>query len=403
MKAMVEHSTKGLSGVSRKELLAELDEHNDFFDYVCDLFPSQVYISSTNSHLAANGVGATVKVPNKLNTKYHKKAAEPAAQKMEKSKKNRHKNNNNKPAQQEKSESTKEPKQSSQAKRKPEFSKLGKTERTAPKSRIEALRAKLKAKIAEKQQGCPEDGEGADQVSKRAARRADKKRRQEEAQKRANKKAKTNLDHHNNNKTQYQVGSIASSAATPAEDLAKVDFGRLTGLKNPKAEADNRAKEVLQNLTKNKNLHKMLHDAEAKHEKLRELKRQGQNDRAAGMQWADTFQEANGTRVKDDPAKIKKQIKKKEAKRQKSQKTWQSRTEQSKASADERLQIRTHNLNARKQRGKVGANLSRKEIRKPEDNQKEGSRKGRGKNKKGAGFSGKKEFLDRKGQRQTQQ
>jgi len=410
--------------MSKKELLAELDEHNDFFDMIVDLFPSQLYVSggvgnTSNNNKKKNPNATTTGKPgkNKMQNKYHKKAVEPASQKMEKSKQTRNNKNQDKRRKAGSSgeENTNTEKKSKQKQEQAESSSTGDLSKkpqpehhktapsdSPPRARIDVLRAKLQARISEKQSGRPVVAEGteeADQISKRAARRADKKRRQEEAQKRANHKKSKSSESDDHNKT-YQV---ASENTTPAQDLAKVDFGRLTGLKNPQQEADNRAKDVLQNLTKGKNLHKILHDAEAKREKLQELKAKGEKEKLAALQWKDTFQEANGTRIKDDPAKLKRALKKKVAKRQKSQKAWQARTEQTKVASKERLKIRNHNLNARKQGGKAAANLSRKEIRKPDDDgEGKTSRKG-GKNGTRAGFDGrKKEFLEKKGKGQKQ-
>ena len=376
--------------MSKKELLAELDESNDFFDMVVDMFPSQVYVSST-----LQNKGSSV-MP--INTKYHKKGSEPAEQKI--NRKAARKQAKRKKLDPAASESTTELVHRQQQERHGGSSSIQETVKNTDKaskptseepkphqSRIEALRAKLQAKIAQKQSNRPESD--PNQVSKRAARRAEKRKRQEEAKQRAAKKGKSATI--NPSKT-YELSSHAN--ASPAQDLAQVDFGRLTGL-NPKKSSDPSTRDILQNLTKPKNLHKILADAEAKREKLIQLKQQGEDDKLAALQWKDTFQEADGTRVKDDPNKIKKVLKRKAAKKQKSQKAWQSRTEQSSSAAQDRLSIRNHNLSARKQGGKVGANLSRKEIRKNEPEEKKGR----------AGFEGRKrDFLNKeKPQAKSQQ
>lgn len=221
------------------------------------------------------------------------------------------------------------------------------------KSRIEALRAKLHAKIAARQGNRP----APEAVSKRAARRAEKNRRREEAAKRqkiAKSSAQTKAA------TSYKT---MDSPAAVSHDLETLDFGRLAGLNDtPSNYAE--TNKALQNLSQSKNLHKLLADAEAKRLKLEALKKGSAEDKekAAAMQWKDTFKEADGVRVKDNPAKLRKAIKRKVASKSKSQKAWKARTEQQQQTAKNRQKIRQHNLKARKQGGATGANLSKKEI-----------------------------------------
>lgn len=91
---------------------------------------------------------------------------------------------------------------------------------------------------------------------------------------------------------------------------------------------------------------------------------------------------------------MKKRAKKKAA----SAKTWGDRVEQVKEQKDKRQQIRSHNLDARRQGGAVGANLSSKRIKGAGDDE-DGGDKGKrrrlgphsdqGRNR--AGFEGKKQ------------
>lgn len=232
------------------------------------------------------------------------------------------------------------------------------------KSRIEALRAKLHAKIAEKGGNRPDPSV----VSKRAARRADKARRKEEAIKRK-KGAQTKVDGRSNQTTTYTMGA-GSKVGTAAEDLAKMDFGRLAGL-NPTA-PNYKNNKALANLGSGKNLEKILADAEQKKAKLEELKRSNKSEdkeKLSKMQWSDALKEASGERVKDDPAKIKNKLKRKAAKKAKSQKAWKSRLDQTQQKMDEKQKIRSHNLNVRKTGGKAGSNLSSKKIAEEETKQ----------------------------------
>ena len=372
--------------LSKAQLLAELSECNEFFDMMVDMIPSKLYISPRKLE---EEEGDETIIHNKYfrnQSKGDTKEARRAAAKAAKRRK----------LDPEAVETT------SQLQKKLEHgtailppppkaaASASAGTNSSPQSRIEALRAKLHAKIAEKQAQNPRNKD-PNQVSKRAARRAEKERRREEAKKR---KAAAPSKAESNN-TKYAAQGAAAEASRAA-DLALVDFGRLAGLNTGSGSAQKnyeQSNKALQNLSKSKNLHKMLADAEAKRQKLEQLKQGGAEDQAKAQQmmWSDTFKEADGQRIKDDPAKLKKALKRKAAKKAKSQKAWQSRTAQVEKKAQERQKIRQHNLQARKQGGQAGANLSRKEIRTEED---QGRRLSR------AGFEGRKrDFLngDKKG------
>jgi DNA excision repair protein ERCC-4 len=204
-------------------------------------------------------------------------------------------------------------------------------------------------------------------VSKRAARRAEKRRRQEEARRRkASSSAGGKAGTPAAAAKQYAPLSTTPELVSPAQDLARIDFGRLSGLNKPAATRENylESNRALANLSKTKNMQKMLADAEAKRQKLEQLKRGSEEDKkkAEQMQWVDMFKEADGTRVKDDPAKLKKALKRKAAKKAKSQKAWKARLEQASDKMAERQQIRQHNLSARRKGGRAGANLSKERI-----------------------------------------
>lgn len=332
-------------------LLSDLEDHNAFFDSLVDMIPSKLYIAGNSG--------------DDYNPKYHKgqhkenREARRAQQKAQKRAK----------YDPTLSESTVETQKRLEEERKQETSgllpqkKKGAKEQDKKngadnKSRIEALRAKLQAKIAEKAGSRPADPNA---VSKRAARRAEKQRRKEEAI-RKKKSASTKVDGRGAGPTKYTVAS-ASKDVGAAQDLANMDFGRLTGLNASTPNYKNN--KALANLTSGKNLEKILADAEEKRQKLEDLKRsdnQEDKEELAKMQWSDALKEASGERVKDDPTKIKNKLKKKAAKKAKSQKAWKSRMDQTQQSMDERQKIRSHNLDKRKQGGKAGSNLSHKKI-----------------------------------------
>jgi Surfeit locus protein 6 len=260
-------------------------------------------------------------------------------------------------------------------------------------SRIEALRIKLQNAIAAKQQ---RGASNSEQVSKRAARRAEKNRRS------AQHSAQRNTALHATAATIYTVGagnSITSTTAsvdlqTPTADMQNIDYGRLSGLDYFAATATTKeTKDILQKMSTNKkNLHRLLADAERKKHQLEELKNSTDpkdKEKAQNIQWSETFKEADGVRFKNDPSKIKKALKRQDAKKKKSQKAWKSRTEQVQSKQLERQQIRQHNVTARKQGGASGANLSKKKIKESAAESSNGSRRSR------PGFEGRRnEFLN---------
>lgn len=363
-------------------MLSELTEHNGFFDMIVDMIPSKLYIAGQS------GDDFNPKNPYYRGVTEGSKEARKAAAKAGKRRK----------LDPEQAETTTRKKEQLETEKLAEhdLSEQEDVEEDAEEdnsskpepvvsphqSRIEALRAKLQAKIANQQGQRPLN---SDQVSKRAARRAEKLKRQEEAAKR--KKSSTSKVDSRDNKTNYKVGS----SVDPAEDLANLDFGRLAGLNKAGTSNYSAANKSLGNLSKTKNLKKMLADAEAKQQKLEQLKKGTEEDKAKAMemQWSDTLKEADGQRVKSDPSKIKKVLKRKATKKVKSQKAWKTRLEQVKEKKDERQTIRNHNLDARKKGGAIGANLSKKKIVTEGGDQDGGKRLSR------AGFEGKKrDFLN---------
>jgi DNA excision repair protein ERCC-4 len=226
-------------------------------------------------------------------------------------------------------------------------------------SRIEALRAKLRAKVAAltgstKPVGAIIDGDsssgGTDNnpalTSKRAARRAEKKRRMEAAKQRAGKTGSTSVvasaDGSSTNKkrrldTTTSIGkssmmassssSSSSAITTVANDLATIDYQSLAGLR-PKLDGalDNKSLVgigAIPSSSSNKgkkkaSLEKLLADAERKQARLRELKtstNEADKEKARSIVWQDTFKVASvggsggggdNLRKMNDPAVIKK-------------------------------------------------------------------------------------------------
>lgn len=275
-------------------------------------------------------------------------------------------------------------------------------------SRIEALRARLRAKIAERQSHRPGGVQSPDAVSKRAARRAEKQRRVEAAKKRADKGGSTRVG--KNDAKKYKVpdaelgGTVVNTGrgtngGSREEDLAGVDFGGIAGLSKKATYLDN--KSLAKSGGKKKSLDRLLADAEKKRDRLQELKAGTEEDKEKAMriQWGDTLKEASGERVRDDPALIRKAMKRKAKKKAKSAKAWEARTEQLKDAKDQKQKIRSHNLEKRKLGGTVAANLSKKRIATEEDKDNEGKKEKRPRlgpyagagGKSRAGFEGKRQ------------
>ncbi|KAL3939612.1 MAG: hypothetical protein SGARI_001306 [Bacillariaceae sp.] len=386
--------------MSSQQLLAELQQDNVFFDQLVDMIPTKLYIAGQSG--------------DDYNPKYFK------GQSKQSKEARRAKNKQSKQAKFDPStaETTTQVKQrleqESQGKRK-HASQMPGVPRIPPtaalanapnsnnknnnKSRIEALREKLHAKLAEKRGLRPNKDKSA--VSKRAARKLEKQKRKEEAiaANKRKKKATSNAEDKSKSKKFKLSTELNDKGATV--DLAQVDFGRLAGLNPTNNSNYTETNKALRNLSKTKNLEKMLADAEAKKQRLEELKQSNAEEdkqKAANMEWGDAIKEASGERVKDDPAKLKKALKRKVAKKQKSTKAWQARMEQTQQKMDERQKIRNHNLNKRKIGGSAGANLSKKRIA-TDENAADGKKAGKepGRRLSRPGFEGRKQdFLNKK-------
>lgn len=261
---------------------------------------------------------------------------------------------------------------------------------TSYASRIEMLRAKLHAKMAEKRAAAgitsdaPADGSTNPDaevdtsapalVSKRAARRAEKRKRKEAATQR-NKKRATSVAERKQSDQQRVVnlggskfnapnGKSSADKTSAAQDLSTIDYQSLAGLK-PKLEG------ALDNKSlggkKKKSLEHLLADAERKQARLKELKESGAEDdkeKAKNVQWGEAMKVAEGVKVAktNDPKLLKKAMKRKAKKKTASAKAWNVRLDQAKEAATKKQQIRTHNLDQRKLGGSTGANLSSKRI-----------------------------------------
>mmetsp|Transcript_22869 Transcript_22869/g.25778 ORF Transcript_22869/g.25778 Transcript_22869/m.25778 type:complete len:404 (+) Transcript_22869:123-1334(+) len=383
------------------KLLRELEESNAYFDDLVDIFPAKLYVAGNTGDEVYNpkyfkGQHKESKESRRARNKAAKRAkfdpeqAETTLQaKLRKdTEEDSEDGSEDEVVEEQESEEELSSTPPPSASRDDETSKSTSTVDIPDNaSRIEALRAKLHAKIAEKRALRPQPTD-ASAVSKRAARRAEKQRRQEEAKKK--KAAATAVRGQNSKLKLAKTGTALSSGTSTQQDLEHMDFGKLAGLNASNTLAtpySKGANKSLTNMNKKKSLEKMLADAESKRQKLLDLKKGSAEDKAKyeKMQWSDALKEADGERIKDDPAKLKKALKKKAAKKAKSQKAWKSRLETTQDKMSERQKIRNHNLDKRKLGGAVGANLSKKKIVDDSAESKTSRRLSR------AGFEGKKQ------------
>lgn len=278
------------------------------------------------------------------------------------------------------------------------------------KSRIEILREKLHVRIAAKQ-GYASVGlvaalNNADKkVSKRAARKAEKLRRIEAGKQRnANNSVGDEKGKQRNSKnsggvekgkqrnsnnlggapskhvsqTKIEISDVApasnfenseSELIKDDQTLSRIDYGNLTGLDGGKKDWMS-ANKSLRNQGRKKSLEKMMEEAEKKKKRLDDLKsKAGQGDEEAREEatkilWSDTLQSATGEMVhkKNDPALIKKAIKRKQKQKEKSAAKWANRLDTKAEKMHEKQSIRNHNISQRRAGGSAGANLSKKRI-----------------------------------------
>lgn len=419
---------------SNELLLSELDSHNEFFDSLVNMIPARLYVAG------ASGDDA-------YSSKYHKgqhkesKEARQARSKIAKREK----------FDPEKVETTLETKRRLRQEQEEEEEESDndsdivmsdgdgqedeeaagsadaaddgnktevKTDNFA--SRIEMLRAKLHAKMSEKRAaaGISVESQAAVDtsspalVSKRAARRAEKMKRKQAAQQRNQKKSTSTAEKNSEPQRVINLGGSTYNAPTSstsgkaskksaAEDLATIDFQSLAGLK-PKMDAAFNDKSLNPKLAnKKKSLEKLLADAEKKQQRLKELKASSDKEdreKAQNIEWGEALKTAEGKNLRKttDPKLIKKEMKKRAKKKAASAKTWGDRVDQVKEQKDKRQQIRSHNLDARKQGGSLAANLSSKRIKGADDDEEKNDkgkrrRLGPHSERNRAGFEGKKQ------------
>lgn len=441
--------------INQFEILSELESHNAFFDDIVNMIPAKLYVAghsdndayhskyrkgqnkeSKDAKRAKNKIAKRDKFdPEKVETTLQ------AKKRIQREQEEQSSDDEGDQVMMDDDDEHDEEDAKNQTKKqtKGDNSSAGNNSNA---SRIEQLRAKLHAKIAEKRSaaGITEDGATPANttspalVSKRAARRAEKRKRQEAAKQRK-KSAPSSVQDRTEPQRVVNLGGSKFNepaskkvAISAADDLATIDYQSIAGLKKLDPKLDNKS---LNPKVKKKSLEKLLADAEKKQQRLKELKASSakeDKEKAQSMEWGEALKVAewvgviilmhlffvyllntyHHTNIKynsgqnlrktNDPKLLKKALKRKAKKKAASAKAWGARLDQAKETANKKQQIRSHNLESRKVGGAVGANLSSKKIVERDEEGKDGEKvkrrrlgphSGQGGNR--AGFEGKKQ------------
>lgn len=406
-----------------KAILKELEQHNTFFDNLVDMIPAKLYVADNSGDGVYNakykkGQFKESKESRRARNKKLMKnkfnpSKESTLEEKERLEKEEYENDSSSDDEMEHIQDDHEEELDSST---PKGSLPPPSAFNPNQSRIEQLRARLHAKLEEKRSSRPGlSGNSDTMVSKRAARRAEKQRKIELAKKR-NANASSGSTQTGRKKSEKIVlvkdlgGSKISDTENKAsigDDLSGIDFGGIAGLKNDLTGNYSEANKSLKNKGKKKSLESLLAEAEAKKERLRQLKQSDDiedKEKAKKIVWGDTLKAASGVRMTEaNPALLKKAIKRKARKKEKSQESWRSRMEQTKESMDERQRVRNHNVAQRNLGGAAGANLSKKRIKDDDTKVEGGGKDGKKRPRLGPygsgsrpGFEGKKaEFLNK--------
>lgn len=415
-----------------QNIFTELEDHNSFFDDLVDMIPSKLYVAGNSGDEAYNpkyGKGQSKeskesrRARNKLSKLRKFDPDQSESTREEKLRLEREADANSSDDEQMEDihfeDNHAEENSDDENAHGVSKTKMENTNSGSKQSRIEELRARLRAKLEERKQSTPAAGKNDSMISKRAARRAEKQKKIELAKKKESSSISTvgstkdNTKKSQLSKTEKNLGTKKSNftadPTTVADDLTGIDFGAIAGLKTDFLMKGNysSANKSLKNMGKKKSLERLLSEAEAKKERLRQLKESGDaadKEKAKQLEWTEALKLANGENMRTaDPALLKKALKRKAKKKAKSQESWKSRMEQTKEKMDERIRIKTHNKKQRALGGVAGANLSKKRIKDTEEDEtKDGSEKKKkarlGPYAKGrAGFEGKKNDFINKG------
>jgi hypothetical protein len=312
--------------IDAKSIIGDIEQHNEYFDNLVDIIPANVYVVDTSNNQSTyhqskhqKKQGKDSKEAKKAEAKRAKakigklKKFDPAQQESTRAKKMRVENAEDDDSDndsmegiqfqdnhEEEQEDHKSPKGSN-------GSKPNKSKSSAHQSRIEDLRSKLRAKLEERKSNSVTNSTSNTMVSKRAARRAEKKKKIEMTKKR---QAQSKVSGGSTVTGKFGVASIKivqdlggskinaeSKPKDVVDDLVGIDLGGIAGLKDDlltkgKYSAVNKS---LKNMGKKKSLERLLEEAEAKKERLRQLKASDDiedKEKAKKIEWGDALKAA---------------------------------------------------------------------------------------------------------------
>ena len=276
----------------------ELEEHNEFFNDLVDMIPAKLYV------VGGNHTNTDQSFPSKYQKGQNKESkeskwAKAKAGKMKKfdpyqqeSTREKKKRLEQKAADESGDDDSKgdmqfEDKEEKEVQIKSPSTACAtdKYKSSSHESRIEDLKANLRAKLAERKTDRVNNGVSDTMISKRAGRRAEKNRRVEAAKKnQAQQKlagGTTTLTGKNGLVTINIVKELGGSKidtdsklTTVIDDLYSISFGGIAGLKDDlhTTGSYSAVNKSLNNMDKKKSLGQLFEEAEAKKERLRELK-----------------------------------------------------------------------------------------------------------------------------------
>lgn len=215
-------------------------------------------------------------------------------------------------------------------------------------------RLKEKIKTLRRKRNAPEDEESvprSKEVSQKRQKRMEKRQRKKELRKKLVRGGATG------------IANGSKTAATPTKpsfkdkETGRIVFSKFDFTTPVQSEQPNRVK--------GKDYKKLLAKAEAAQKKLEELK---QKDEKRGeelekkLKWQKALDMARGTKLHDDPKRLKKTFKRMEKKKQKSSKAWEERKAAEQQSKEKRQQKRQRNIQERKD--KIKATKMKKRAKK---------------------------------------
>ncbi len=323
--------------VDAKSVFNDIEEHNAYFDDLVDMFPANYYVvdNSSSDHQAkqhtkhqktqgkdskeAKHAQKKIAKLNKYDPNQPQESTREKKKRMEQSKDEessdddasmgdiQFEDNHEEEQEEEAEQSPQTPSMSATAN-----AESPKSKSSSHQSRIEELKAKLRAKLEERRSNAVTNSTSDAIVSKRAARRAEKKRKIELAKRREASGPQSKVSGGSTITTKNGVASIKivknlggskinasaeAKAQNVMDDLSGIDFGGIAGLKDNLLTKGNYSSvnKSLKNKGKKKSLERLLEEAEAKKERLRQLKESDDledKEKAKNIQWGDALKAA---------------------------------------------------------------------------------------------------------------